>query len=171
MLPQRHQCSLSTTLGQGCSDQGHQCSISVGLLILLNYNWMTPDVVPTRTLHHRFLILRNPSNLAMYLCLWCREKKHLETAYCVHCRIWSYCVWSELNKLIKMDCWTELICGPLHSWQSVNHPNLELSKKTLTTIRSHSHTLTLKQSNWTLRRSQKLQVQPNGWCWTFIILI
>ena len=71
---QRHQCSPSTTLGQGCSDQGHQCSILIGLLILLNCNWMTPDVVPTRTIHHRFLILRNPSNLAMYLCLWCRDK-------------------------------------------------------------------------------------------------
>ena len=70
----RHQCSLSTTLGQGCPDQRHQCSILIGLLILFSCNWMTPDVVPTRAIHHRFLILRNPSNLAMYLCLWCRDK-------------------------------------------------------------------------------------------------
>ena len=71
---QRHQCSPTTTLGQGCSDQGHQCSISIGLLVLLGCNWMASDVVPTRTIHHRFLILRNPSNLAMHLCLWCKDK-------------------------------------------------------------------------------------------------
>ena len=70
----RHQCSPLITLGQGCSDQGHQCSNSIGLLILLGWIWMAPDVVPTRTIHHRFLILRNPSNLAMYLCLWCKDK-------------------------------------------------------------------------------------------------
>ena len=74
MLPQGHQCYLSTTLGQGCSDQGHQCSISIGTLLLLNYIWMTPDVVPTKTIHYRFLILKKPSNLAMYLCPWCKDK-------------------------------------------------------------------------------------------------
>ena len=74
MLPQGHQCFPSTTLGQGCSDQGHQCSISIGMLLLLNYIWMTPDVVPTRTIHHRFLILKKPSNLTMYLCPWCKGK-------------------------------------------------------------------------------------------------
>ena len=71
---QRHQCSPPITLGQGCSNQRPQCSISIDLLILLNCNWMTPNVVPTRSTHHRFLILRNPSNLAMYSCLWCRDK-------------------------------------------------------------------------------------------------
>ena len=71
---QRHQCSPPITLGQGCFDQRHQCSISIDLLILLNCNWMTPNVVPTRSIHHRFLILRNPSNSAMYSCLWCRDK-------------------------------------------------------------------------------------------------
>ena len=74
MLLQGHQCFPSTTLGQGCSDQGHQCSISIGMLLLLNYIWMTPDVVPTRTIHHRFLILKKPSNLTMYLCPWCKGK-------------------------------------------------------------------------------------------------
>ena len=74
MLPQRHQCYPSITLGQGCSDQEHQCSISIGTLLLLKYIWMTPDVVPTRTIHHRFLILKKPSNLTMYLCPWCRGK-------------------------------------------------------------------------------------------------
>ena len=74
MLPQGHQCFPSTTLGQGCSDQGHQCSISIGMLLLLNFIWMTPDVVPTRTIHHRFLILKKPSNLTMYLCPWCKDK-------------------------------------------------------------------------------------------------
>ena len=74
MLPQGHQCYPSTTLGQGCSDQGHQCSISIDTLLLLNYIWMTPDVVPTRTIHHRFLILKKPSNLTMYLCPWCKDK-------------------------------------------------------------------------------------------------
>ena len=69
-----HQCYPSTTLGQGCSDQGHQCSISIDTLLLLNYIWMTPDVVPTRTIHHRFLILKKPSNLTMYLCPWCKDK-------------------------------------------------------------------------------------------------
>ena len=73
MLPQGHQCFPSTTLGQGCSDQGHQCSISIGMLLLLNYIWMT-HVVPTRTIHHRFLILKKPSNLTMYLCPWCKGK-------------------------------------------------------------------------------------------------
>ena len=70
---QRHQCSPSTTLGQGCSEQRHQCSISIDLLILLNCNWMAPDVVPTRTIHHRFLLLRSPSNLTKHLCLWCKD--------------------------------------------------------------------------------------------------
>ena len=74
MLLQRHQCSSSTTLGQGCSGQRHQCSISIGLLVLLNCNWMAPNVVPTRTIHHRFLILRSPSNLTRHLCLWCKDK-------------------------------------------------------------------------------------------------
>ena len=74
MLSQRHQCYPLTTLGQGCSDQEHQCSISIGMLILLNNVWMTPDVVPTRTIHHRFLILKKPSNLTMYLCPWCKDK-------------------------------------------------------------------------------------------------
>ena len=74
MLPPRHQCFPSTTLGQGCSDQGHQCSISIGMLILLNYIWMTPDVVPTRTIHYRFLVLKKPSNLTKYLCPWCKDK-------------------------------------------------------------------------------------------------
>ena len=74
MLPQGHQCFPSTILGQGCSDQGHQCSISIGILLLFNYIWMTPDVVPTRTIHHRFLILKKPSNLTMYLCPWCKGK-------------------------------------------------------------------------------------------------
>ena len=74
MLPQRHQCYPSTTLGQGCSDQGHPCSISIGTLLLLNYIWMTPDVVPTKTIHYRFLILKKPSNLTMYLCPWCKDK-------------------------------------------------------------------------------------------------
>ena len=74
MLPQGHQCYPSTTLGQGCSDQGHQCSISIGTLLLLNYIWMTPDVVPTKTIHYRFLILKKPSNLTMYLCPWCKDK-------------------------------------------------------------------------------------------------
>ena len=71
---QRHQCSPPITLGQGCSDQRHQCSISIDLLILLNCKGMTPNVVPTRSIHHRFLILRNPSNSAMYSCLWCKDK-------------------------------------------------------------------------------------------------
>ena len=74
MLPQGHQCYPSNTLGQGCSDQGHQCPISIGTLLLLNYIWMTPDVVPTKTIHHRFLILKKPSNLTMYLCPWCKDK-------------------------------------------------------------------------------------------------
>ena len=74
MLPQRHQCYPSNTLGQGCSDQGHQCPISIGILLLLNYIWMTPDVVPTRTIHHRFLILKKPCDLTMCLCPWCRDK-------------------------------------------------------------------------------------------------
>ena len=74
MLSQRHQCYPLTILGQGCSDQEHQCSISVGMLILLNNVWMTPDVVPTRTIHHRFLILKKPSDLTMYLCPWCKDK-------------------------------------------------------------------------------------------------
>ena len=74
MLPQGHQCYPSNTLGQGCSDQGHQCSISIGTLLLFNYIWMTPDVVPTKTIHHRFLILKKPSNLTMYLCPWCKDK-------------------------------------------------------------------------------------------------
>ena len=74
ILPQGHQCYPSTTLGQGCSDQGHQCSISIGTLLLLNYIWMTPNVVPARTIHHRFLILKKPSNLTMYLCPWCKDK-------------------------------------------------------------------------------------------------
>ena len=74
MLPQKHQCYPSTTLGQGCSDQEHQCSLSIGMLLLLKYSWMTPDVVPTRTIHHRFLILKKPSNLTMYLCPWCKGK-------------------------------------------------------------------------------------------------
>ena len=74
MLSQRHQCYPLTILGQGCSDQEHQCSISIGMLILLNNVWMTPDVVPTRTIHHRFLILKKPSNLTMYLCPWCKDK-------------------------------------------------------------------------------------------------
>ena len=74
MLPQRHQCYPSTTLGPGCSDQEHQCSPSIGTLLLLKYSWMTPDVVPARTIHHRFLILKKPSNLTMYLCPWCRDK-------------------------------------------------------------------------------------------------
>ena len=74
MLPQGHQCYPSTTLGQGCSDQGHQSSISIGTLLLLNYIWMTPDVVPTKTIHYRFLILKKPSNLTMYLCPWCKDK-------------------------------------------------------------------------------------------------
>ena len=87
-------------------------------------------------------------------------QEHLETAYRVHCRNWNYCVWSELNKLIKTDCWTDLVCGSLHSWQSKSHPDPESSKETLATIRSHSHTHTLEQSNWTLGRLQKLQVQP-----------
>ena len=29
------------------------------MLLLLNYIWMTPDVVPTRVIHHRFLYWRN----------------------------------------------------------------------------------------------------------------
>ena len=74
MLSQRHQCYPLTILGQGCSDQEHQCSISIGILILLNNVWMTPDVVPTRTIHHRFLILKKPSNLTKYLCPWCKDK-------------------------------------------------------------------------------------------------
>ena len=74
MLSQRHQCYPLTILGQGCSDQEHQCSISIGMLILLNNVWMTPDVVPTRTIHHRFLILKKPSDLTMYLCPWCKDK-------------------------------------------------------------------------------------------------
>ena len=74
MLSQRHQCYPLTTLGQGCSDQEHQCSISIGILILLNNVWMTPDVVPTRTIHHRFLILKKPSNWTRYLCPWCKDK-------------------------------------------------------------------------------------------------
>ena len=74
MLPQKHQCYPSTTLGQGCSDQEQQCSLSIGTLLLLKYSWMTPDVVPTRTIHHRFLILKKPSNLTMYLCAWCKGK-------------------------------------------------------------------------------------------------
>ena len=44
------------------------------MLLLLNYIWMTPDVVPTRTIHHRFLILKKPGNLTMYLCPWCKGK-------------------------------------------------------------------------------------------------
>ena len=67
MLPQKHQCFPATTLEQGCSDYGHQCS-------QLNCIWMTPDMVPTRTIHHRFLILKKSSNLTMYLCPWCRDK-------------------------------------------------------------------------------------------------
>ena len=36
---------------------------------------MTPDYgSPSRTIHHRFLILKKPSNLTMYLCPWCRDK-------------------------------------------------------------------------------------------------
>ena len=61
-------------LRAGVSDQEHQCSISIGILILLNNVWMTPDVVPTRTIHHRFLILKKPSNWTMYLCPWCKDK-------------------------------------------------------------------------------------------------
>ena len=71
---QRHQCSPPIISGQGCSDQRHQCSISIDLLILLKCNWMTPNVVPTRSIHHRFLILRNLSNSAMYSCLGCKDK-------------------------------------------------------------------------------------------------
>ena len=67
MLPQKHQCFPATTLEQGCSDQGHQCS-------QLNCIWMTPDMVPTRTIHHRFLVLKKPNNLTIYLCPWCRDK-------------------------------------------------------------------------------------------------
>ena len=89
MLSQRHQCFPSITLGQGCSDQGHQCSISIGMLILLNYIWMTPDVVLTRTIHHRFLVLKKPSNLTKYLCPWCKDKNtwRQPTVYIIETRI------------------------------------------------------------------------------------
>ena len=78
----KHQCSTSNTLSKGDLTKRHQCSLlNKGVLATdtsvphINYstnNWMTPDVVPTRTVHHRFLLLVKPSTLVM--CSWCRDK-------------------------------------------------------------------------------------------------
>ena len=75
MLGQKHQCSQHNSLEQGCPEQRHQCSISIGLLILFNCNWMVPDVVPSKTIHYRFLILRSPGSLIRHLLSKCYKDK------------------------------------------------------------------------------------------------
>ena len=56
-----------------------------------------------RTIHHRFLIMRNPSNLAMHLCLWCKDKStwRQPVVYIVETGV---TVFEVINKLIKTDC-------------------------------------------------------------------
>ena len=73
MLPQKHQCSCQPPKGKGVLTK-NTSALSQLILLLFNYIWMTPDVVPTRTIHHRFLILKKPGNLTVYLCPWCKGK-------------------------------------------------------------------------------------------------
>ena len=72
----------------GMSKLRHQYSIQAELLILLSYkSWMVPDMVPSRTVHHRFLILRSHSNLIRHLICKYKDKgawRHKPTIYVIH---------------------------------------------------------------------------------------
>ena len=75
MLGQKHQYFQPISSEQGCPGQWHECSIPTGLLILSNCNWMVPDMVPSRTIHYRFLILRSLSTLIRHLLSKCYKDK------------------------------------------------------------------------------------------------
>ena len=79
---------LTSLIWARMSKQRHQCSIQAGLLILLSYkSWMVPNIVPSRTVHHRFLILRSHSNLIRHLICRCKDKgtwRHKPIVYVIH---------------------------------------------------------------------------------------
>ena len=132
MLENKHQCSQPISSEQGCPEQRHQYSIPTGLLILFNCNWMVLDVVPSRTIHYRFQILRSPSTLIRHLLSRCyKDKGTWRWGTIIHIieLEWLYLKWTNKEGLLN---WS--ISWSSHSWQRINHPYLMSSWEVLTTI-------------------------------------